>query len=100
MSRRPRNSKRRAKSRKSPAEVTRKSDALDIKKGAFSSADSLASARSPKQSAGEDTQRKPNPFQAALSTLTSYINRAGAKLSAKRRSKLARAKEARDLKQK
>jgi hypothetical protein len=94
MSRRSRNSKTRAKSRKWSADVTRKSDALDIKKGTFSSDDPRAIARSLKQSADHSTRRKSNPFRSALSMLTFYINRAGTKLSATRRSKLERAKEA------
>lgn len=98
MSRRSRKSKTRAKSRKWSAEVTRKSDALDIKKDTFSSDDPRAIARSLKQSADHSTRRKANPFRSALSMLTFYINRAGTKLSARRRSKLERAKEAlRDL---
>jgi hypothetical protein len=98
MSRRSRKSKTRAKSRKWSAEVTRKSDALDIKKDTFSSDDLGAIARSLKQSADHSTRRKANPFRSALSMLTFYINRAGTKLSARRRSKLERAKEAlRDL---
>jgi type IV secretory pathway VirB10-like protein len=98
MSRRSHKSKTRAKSRKWSAEVTRKSDALDIKKDTFSSDDPRAIARSLKQSADHSTRRKANPFRSALSMLTFYINRAGTKLSARRRSKLERAKEAlRDL---
>jgi type IV secretory pathway VirB10-like protein len=98
MSRRSRKSKTRSKSRKWSAEVTRKSDALDIKKDTFSSDDPRAIARSLKQSADHSTRRKANPFRSALSMLTFYINRAGTKLSARRRSKLERAKEAlRDL---
>lgn len=93
MSRRPRNSKKRAKSRKWSAEVTRKSDALDLKKGVFSADDPRAIARSLKTSADHSTRRKSNPFRSALSMLTFYINRAGSKLSARRRAKLDRAKE-------
>jgi uncharacterized protein DUF3175 len=93
MSRRTRSSKRRAKSRKWSAEVTRKSDALDLKKGTFSSDDPRTIARSLKISADQSTRRKSNPFRSALSMLTFYINRAGSKLSARRRAKLERAKE-------
>ena len=93
MSKRSRNSKKRAKSRKWSAEVARKSDALDIKQGTFASDDPRAIARSLKQSADHSTRRKSNPFRSALSMLTFYINRAGTKLSARRRSKLERAKE-------
>jgi hypothetical protein len=93
MSRRSRNSKRRSKSRKWSAEVARKSDALDIKKGTFSSDEPRKIARSLKTSADHSTRRKSNPFRSALSMLTFYINRAGSKLSARRRAKLERAKE-------
>ena len=98
MSKRSRNSKKRVKGRKGSAEAARKSDVLDIKKGTLPGDDPRAVARSLKQSADQSTPRKSNPFRSALSTLTFYINRAGAKLSATRRSKLERAKEAlRDL---
>jgi hypothetical protein len=93
MSRRSRNSKKHTKGRKWSAEVARKSDALDIKKGTFSSDDPRAIARSLKQSADQSTRRKSNPFRSALSMLTFYINRAGSKLSARRKAKLERAKE-------
>ncbi len=93
MSKRSRSSKKRAKSRKWSAEVARKSNALDIKQGTFASDDPRAIARSLKQSADHSTRRKSNPFRSALSMLTFYINRAGTKLSARRRSKLEGAKE-------
>ena len=93
MSKRSHRSKKHAKGRKWSAEVARKSDALDIRKGTFSSEDPRAIARSLKQSADHSTRRKSNPFRSALSMLTFYINRAGTKLSARRRSKLERAKE-------
>jgi len=93
MSKRSQRSKKHAKGRKWSAAVGRKSDALDIKKGTFSSEDPRAIARSLKQSADHSTRRKSNPFRSALSMLTFYINRAGTKLSARRRSKLERAKE-------
>ena len=93
MSKRSRSSKKHAKGRKWSAEVARKSDALDIKQGTFASDDPRAIARSLKQSADHSTRRKANPFRSALSMLTFYINRAGSKLSARRRSKLEGAKE-------
>jgi hypothetical protein len=78
--------------------VTRKSDALDLEKGVFSSDDPRKIARSLKASADHSTRRKSNPFRSALSMLTFYINRAGSKLSARRKAKLKRAKdELRDL---
>ncbi|TMH21611.1 MAG: DUF3175 domain-containing protein [Betaproteobacteria bacterium] len=66
MSKRSRNSKKHAKSRKWSAEVARKSDALDIKQGTFASDDPRAIARSLKQSADHSTRRKSNPFRSAL----------------------------------
>jgi len=93
MSRRSRHSRKRTKNRKWSAEVTRKSDALDLKKGTFSGDDPRTIARSLKSSADHSTRRKTNPFRSALSMLTFYINRAGSKLSARRRAKLEQAKE-------
>jgi hypothetical protein len=93
MSRRSRKARKRTRNRKWSAEVTRKSDALDLEKGVFSKGDPSAIARSLKASAEHSTRRKTNPFRSALSMLTFYINRAGSKLSSRRRSKLERAKE-------
>jgi len=52
-----------------------------------------AIARSLKRSAERSRTRKSSPFRSAMSVLTFYLNRAGAKLPAARRKVLARAKD-------
>jgi hypothetical protein len=73
--------------------VTNTSDALDLDRGVFSLNDPRAIARSLKRSAERSRRRKTEPFRSAMSMLNFYINRAGRKLSAKRRGRLERAKE-------
>jgi hypothetical protein len=82
--------------RKSPrrwsARVTRESDALDLKKGVFTSRDPKQIAASLKRSAARSRRRKSDPYRSALSMLIFYINRAGKNLPAGRRKTLQRAK--------
>jgi len=74
------------------ADVTAHSDALDLDKGVFrGSASEIA--RSLKRSAERSNRRKSTPFRSAMSMLTFFENRAGAKLSAARRRELERAKD-------
>ena len=73
-------------------EVTRHSDALDLEKDVFTSADPGAIAASLKRSAEASKRRRGTPYQSAMSMLTFYINRAGKALPAKRRRVLERAK--------
>jgi hypothetical protein len=74
-------------------EVTRKSNALDLEAGVFALDDPREIARSLKRSAEASRRRKSAPFRSAMSMLTFYINRAGARLPDERRRVLERAKE-------
>jgi hypothetical protein len=87
-----RRSKTKPGGRRWSARVTRESDALDLKKGVFSSKDPKAIARSLKRSAEHSKRRKADPYRSALSMLTFYINRAGKNLPASRKKVLQRAK--------
>jgi hypothetical protein len=78
--------------RKWSARVTRKSNALELKKSVFSLRDPEKIAASLKRSAERSKRRKTTPYHSALSMLTFYINRAGTKLSARRRNILEGAK--------
>lgn len=72
--------------------VTARSNALDLEPGVFKGSPSQI-ARSLKRSADRSTRRKAPPFRSAMSMLTFYENRAGAKLSPARKRALARAKD-------
>lgn len=74
-------------------QVTRDSDALDLKEGVFALDDPREIARSLKQSAEQSKRRRSDPFQSAMSMLTFYLNRAGSQLSGSRREKLEQAKD-------
>jgi hypothetical protein len=74
------------------AEVTEKSDALDLEDAVFKSADPHDVAASLKRSAQQSSRRKSSPFRSAMSMLTFYINRAGKNLSVRRRKTLEAAK--------
>jgi hypothetical protein len=76
------------------AQVTRQSDALDLKKDVFTLDDPKAIARSLKRSAERSRRRKAEPYRSAMSMLTFYINRAGDALPAHRRKVLEAAKDA------
>jgi hypothetical protein len=83
-------------SRKAPrwsAEVTQRSNALDLEQGVFTKEDPKQIAASLKRSAEASDRRKTDPFRSALSMLNFYINRAGSNLSAMRRRILTRAKD-------
>lgn len=75
------------------AEVTRRSDALDLEQGVFSHEDPKRIAESLKRSAEASKRRKADPYRSAMSMLTFYINRAGKTLSATDRSRLEKAKD-------
>lgn len=75
------------------AEITRKSNALDLEPGVFSLKDPKKIAFSLKKSALESERRKGNPFQSAMSMLNFYINRAGRNLPKEREKVLNQAKE-------
>lgn len=74
------------------AEVTRSSDALDLQDRVFTWRDPKRIARSLKSSAEASERRKAGPYQAAMSMLNLYINRAGKNLSQDRRRVLDQAK--------
>lgn len=81
------------KIRKWSGEVTRKSNALDLKSGIFKSRDPVKIARSLKRSAERSKRRKGTPYQSAMSMLNFYINRGGKNLSESKRKVLERAKD-------
>lgn len=74
------------------AEITRKSDALDLQKGVFTWHDPRRIAASLYRSAEASNRRKGTSYQSAMSMLNFYINRAGRNLSAEQRLVLERAK--------
>lgn len=73
--------------------VTETSDALDLEPGVFKLADPHEIALSLKRSAERSSRRKASPFQAAMSMLSFYINRAGRRLSDLERERLEAAKD-------
>ncbi|MES2184039.1 MAG: DUF3175 domain-containing protein [Pseudomonadota bacterium] len=73
--------------------VTDTSDALDLKDGLFKQVDPKKIARSLKTSAEHSDRRKSDPYRAAMSMLTFYINRAGHTLEAHQRKHLEDAKD-------
>lgn len=81
-----------AHGKKWSAEVTKHSDALDLKEDVFKGTPKEI-ARSLKRSAEHSHRRKSSPFRSAMSMLTFYINRAGKNLSATRRKTLEAAKD-------
>ncbi len=74
------------------AEVTQKSDALDLEPGIFSAHDPKRIARSLKASAEHSKRRKAGTYQSAMSMLNFFVNRAGRNLPAERKRILERAK--------
>lgn len=80
------------KNTKWSADVTRKSNALDLEPGVFTWPDPIKIAQSLKQSAEQSTRRKSEPFRSAMSMLVFYINRAGSKLDPQQRIVLQQAK--------
>jgi hypothetical protein len=75
------------------AQVTKGSNAMDLKKNVFAQSDPKKIARSVKASAARSVRRKATPKRSAMSMLTFYVNRAGKNLPAKRKRILQRAKE-------
>src|SRR4029077_11926320 len=76
--------KQKQRDQKWSAEVTRKSNALDLEADIFTSESPVKIARSLQRSAERSKRRKSAPFRSAMSMLTFYINRSGKKLSADR----------------
>jgi hypothetical protein len=83
---------RRPSTRRWSADVTQRSNALDLEAGVFKG-NALQIARSLKRSADRSKRRKTTPFRSALSMLVFFENRAGKKVSASRRRALERAKD-------
>jgi hypothetical protein len=79
--------------RKWSGEVTKTSNALDLKADIFESDSPETIAQSLKKSAEASHRRKSSPFRSAMSMLTFYINRAGKNLPAARRRTLEAAKD-------
>ncbi len=74
-------------------DVTRHSNALDLKTGVFTWKDPKRIARSLKRSAEASRRRKSDAFRSALSMLTFYANRAGRNLPQRQRRTLMAAKD-------
>src|SRR3569832_1194730 len=74
--------------------VTRRSNALDLKKKIFTSGNPDTIAASLKRSAEHSRRRKSTPYRSAMSMLTFNIIRAGKDLSVKQIRVLERAKDA------
>jgi Protein of unknown function (DUF3175) len=80
-------------SEKWSADVTKRSDALDLEPGVFEKKSAQEIARSLKRSAETSDRRKSGAFRSAMSMLTFYMNRAGRNLSPTRKRTLEAAKE-------
>jgi len=80
-------------SKKWSADVTEHSNALDLKKGIFTSDDPKKIARSLERSAEESRRKKGSSHQSAMSMLSFYINRAGKNLPAAKKKVLNQAKQ-------
>lgn len=74
------------------AEVTRRSNALDLEQRVFGRSP-RGIAASLKRSAERSRRRKAGPYASAMSMLNFYINRAGRGLTAARKANLERAKQ-------
>src|SRR5258707_9926411 len=80
------------------ADVTERSDALDLTRHLFKSRRPTRIVIALKHAAERSHRRRSEPFRSAMSMLTFYINRAGKQLSRERRKTLLQAKdELRDL---
>jgi hypothetical protein len=82
----------RAIKRRWSAQVTRRSNALDLEPSVFKSRDPRRIAQSLKRSAESSKRRKGTPYQSAMSMLNLYINRSGRNLPATQKRLLQRAK--------
>ena len=84
--------KRSSKTRRWSSEVTKHSDALDLKSEVFKGKDPHRIALSLKRSAEQSKRRKGTPYQSAMSMLNFYVNRAGKNLPQNQKRVLERAK--------
>src|SRR5436305_14041165 len=69
--------KKSSKARRWSAQVTKRSDALDLESDVFKGKDSHRIALSLKRSAQRSKRRKGTPYQSAMTMLNFYLNRAG-----------------------
>ncbi len=74
------------------AQVTARSNALDLEDGVFKKASAKAIAASLKRSAERSRRRKSDAYRSAMSMLSFFLNRAGRNLPAQRKRILERAK--------
>ncbi len=74
------------------AQVSEKSNALDLEEGIFTWQDPQKIARSLQAAAERSCRRKAEPFRSAMSMLVFYINRAGKNLPVDQRQILEQAK--------
>jgi hypothetical protein len=81
-----------SKGRRWSADVTKHSDALDLKSEVFKWKAPHRIALSLKRSAERSKRRKGTPYQSAMSMLNFYINRAGKNLPQKQKRVLEQAK--------
>ena len=84
--------KKKTTKRKWSADVTKHSNALDLKDQVFTLDDPKKIAESLKKSAKHSHRRKGTPFQSAMSMLNFYINRAGKNLPENQKEILEKAK--------
>ncbi len=84
---------RRSEPREWSGRVTRESHALELEEGVFTWKDPRRIAESLRDSAEASTARKAPPFRSAMSMLTFYINRAGARLDENQKVVLEKAKD-------
>ena len=85
--------KKSSKARRWSADVTKRSDALDLESNVFKNKDPHKIALSLKRSAERSKRRKGTPYQSAMSMLNFYVNRAGKNLSQSQKRVLERAKD-------
>ena len=84
--------KKSSKARRWSAQVTKRSDALDLESNVFKGKDPHRIALSLKRSAQRSKRRKGTSYQSAMSMLNFYINRAGKNLPQNQKHVLERAK--------
>jgi hypothetical protein len=82
-----------SKKKKWSAEVTKHSDAMDLKRNLFKQSNPRKIARSVKNAAARSRRRKTTPKRSAMSMLSFCVNRAGKNLSSAEKKKLNKAKQ-------
>jgi hypothetical protein len=83
---------KKATKKKWSGEVTKKSDAMDLKKNVFKQSSAKKIAKSVLSSAARSKRRKAPPKRSAMSMLSFYENRAGKNLTPAQRRKIENAK--------